>query len=554
MGASDVHLFCGLKPRIRIDGSLEWLEDYPEVDEKLIDHVIGEVLTEKQAKQFDDELELDTGFSVPGLGRFRGNFLMEAKGRGCVFRLVPTEIPSLDEISMPPIITEMAQHHQGLVLVTGPTGSGKSTTLAAMVNLINKSRRQHIITIEDPIEFIHPSLESTVTQREVGKDTKGFLVALRSALREDPDVILVGELRDYETMGMALRAAETGHLVLSTLHTTSCVGTINRFVETFPTDSHDQVRLQLAQSLKGVVSQRLLPRADERGRIACVEIMILTPAVSALIREGKTHQIQSLIQTGRKLGMQLFDLELLDLVSEGIITQEVAIHNCRDKDSFIDSIKKYVNTPKGRRMRAHRPTWKGGHVEEIRASSKRRTVQDRLQIVRPSGGYERASPDRNDRADRSERAFSATTPRRGDRSGGAPVGRAGGSSAPPASRPVAEKPEAAAEPAKDADGFTLGQNARAGSWLFSEGDDDGFDFGDEEDSKAPAPAAAPPKAQVADAAPRGAASKSSKKGSKKGPKPGSKGGRRRSAPPAKGGGGISFRKPSLGRSQPRRKD
>ncbi len=509
MGASDVHLFCGLKPRVRIDGSLEWLDEYPEVDDSLIESIMGEVLTEKQKRQFEDELELDTGFSVPGLGRFRGNFLQEAKGPGCVFRLVPTEIPTLEEIAMPAVISEMCQHHQGLVLVTGPTGSGKSTTLAAMVNLINRSVKHHVITIEDPIEFIHPSIMSTVTQREVGKDTKGFLVALRSALREDPDVILVGELRDHETMGMALRAAETGHLVLSTLHTTSAVGTINRFVETFPSDSHDQVRLQLAQALRGVVSQRLLPRADERGRIACVEIMVMNPAVSALIREGKTHQIQSQIQTGRKAGMQLFDQELLDLLNDAIITHDVAMANAFDKNSFADAVKKYHKSSKGRRIRAKRPTWRGGRVEEIRASSKRRGVQDRLQqSARRDERSAYAPPRRSVRDQRDPRA-----------------------SAPPPSPPRKSEPAAS----KEGEGF-LGESARSGSWLFSDEDGDGLSFGDEPSSvseKGPDSGSGPARQNT----------------------PSSK--RRRSQPPPPSGGGISFRKPQLGgggRSQPRRKE
>ncbi len=332
-GASDLHLAVGVPPMLRIHGKLTRL-DYPPLSRGSIHEMLYNVLTDDQKARFEETHDLDFALELADVGRFRVNVFVQRLGDGAVMRLIPTQIKNLDELGMPPILKDLAMRDRGLILVTGPTGSGKSTTLAAMVDLINRERNDHIITIEDPIEFVHQHKGCIVNQREVGPHTRSFATALRSALREDPDVILVGEMRDLETIAMAITAAETGHLVLATLHTNSAAQTINRIVDVFPSHQQDQIRVQLSESLLGVVAQTLIPRADGQGRVAAVEILVATPAVRNLIREGKTFQIPSIIQTGSKDGMLSLDQCLRDLVRRNLITSSDAYVRAVDKDAF----------------------------------------------------------------------------------------------------------------------------------------------------------------------------------------------------------------------------
>jgi twitching motility protein PilT len=323
-GASDLHLTAGERPKLRIDGDIVNSRATHVLQPRDTLQLAYSVLTENQKKRFEMEDELDFSFGIQSLARFRGNVFRQ---RGCVsmvIRQIPFQIRSFEELQLPPIIAAMAERPRGLVLVTGPTGSGKSTTLAAMIDKINAERRGHIITVEDPIEFIHRHRNCIINQREVGADTKSFSTALRYALREDPDVILVGEMRDLETVSAALTIAETGHLVLATLHTNGAAEAINRIIDVFPTNRQSQVRAQLAFTLEGVISQALLPRLAGRGRAMAAEILVMTPAIRALIRDDKIHQIYSLMQSGKKFGMQTLNDSLYQLY----LAREVSADEC----------------------------------------------------------------------------------------------------------------------------------------------------------------------------------------------------------------------------------
>jgi len=319
LGASDLHLSAGLPPLMRIHGDLTRTE-HPALSAAGVTALVNSIMSEEQRQTFQAEHEIDFACEVPGKGRFRVNVFVQSRGPGAVLRTIPTAIPTLESLNLPPILKELCTRERGLVLVTGPTGSGKSTTLAAMVDLINQTWDAHILTVEDPIEFVHPPKRCLVNQREVGPHTRSFSNALRSALREDPDVILVGELRDLETMSLALTAAETGHLVFGTLHTSSAPKTIDRIIDVFPAGQQNQVRTMLSESLEAVIAQTLVKKKGG-GRIAACEILIGAPAVRNLIREGKLHQIPSMMQTSQRIGMQTLDLALADLVKRGLIEQ-----------------------------------------------------------------------------------------------------------------------------------------------------------------------------------------------------------------------------------------
>jgi twitching motility protein PilT len=337
-GASDLHITVGERPKLRVDGNLV-NAGYPNVlAPKDTMALAYSILTENQKKRFETEDELDFSFGVQNLSRFRGNVY---KQRGCVamaIRQIPYEIHSIEKLGLPPVVKKLAERPRGLVLVTGPTGSGKSTTLAAMLDKINRERQSHIITIEDPIEFIHRHKGCVVNQREVGADTQGFAQALKYALRQDPDVILIGEMRDLETIGAALTIAETGHLVLATLHTNSAAESINRMIDAFPSHQQAQIRAQLAFVLEGVVTQTLLPRAKGRGRIVAAEVMVCTPAIRAVIRDEKIHQIYSLMQAGKKHGMQTMNDALQALYMQGEVSLEEALKRSSDPQELLRSV------------------------------------------------------------------------------------------------------------------------------------------------------------------------------------------------------------------------
>jgi twitching motility protein PilT len=322
--ASDVHLSPGFPPAIRVRGRIVPLEEYgPLLPQQTRDTVYG-LLNDDQRKRFESNKQLDLAYAVPGVARFRVNCFFQRGAISAAFRRIPHEIPNLSALGLPPVIEEFTRKPRGFVLVTGPTGSGKSTSLAAMIDIINAGREEHILTIEDPIEFLHSHKKCIVNQREIGADAEDFSQALKSALREDPDVILVGEMRDLETMSTALTAAETGHLVFATLHTQSTAQTVDRIIDVFPAEQQKQVRMQLSIALQGIVTQQLLPTADGSGRVVGTEILMPTPAVRNLIREGKTHQIYSTIQTSGALGMQTMDAHLAQLVRMGRITRQLA--------------------------------------------------------------------------------------------------------------------------------------------------------------------------------------------------------------------------------------
>jgi twitching motility protein PilT len=318
-GASDLHVTSGASPFLRLHGHMVPL-NYRELTNQDVQGLIFEILSEKQKKAFVEKWELDFAYTLSGVGRFRCNIFMQRKGLGAVFRVIPEKIKTAGELGLPPSILDMIDCDRGLILVTGPTGSGKSTTLAAMIHEINMTRDSHIITIEDPIEFVHPNIKSLVNQREVGSHTKSFANALKAALREDPDILLVGELRDLETISLALTAAETGHIVFGTLHTNSAAKTVDRIIDVFPGDQQSQIRTMLSESLRGVVAQALFTRADGQGRAAAFEILKNTKAVSNLIREGKVHQIASVMQTGAAQGMVPFERSIDELVKKGRIS------------------------------------------------------------------------------------------------------------------------------------------------------------------------------------------------------------------------------------------
>jgi twitching motility protein PilT len=331
--ASDLHLAVGNPPALRIHGKLIRL-DYPPLTAAALHDMLYDVLTDDHKARFEESHDLDLSLELQNIGRFRVNVFTERLGEGAAFRLIPSQIRSLEQLGMPPVLRQLAGKDRGLILVTGPTGSGKSTTLAAMIDLINTERTDHIITIEDPIEFVHQHKSCIVNQREVGPHTKSFAAALRSALREDPDVILVGEMRDLETIAMALTAAETGHLVLATLHTNSAAQTVNRIIDVFPPHQQEQIRVQLSEALLGILAQTLLPRIDGRGRVAALELLVANSGIRNLIRESKTFQIPSLIETGAKEGMISLDQSLRDLVRRGLISPEEAFVRAADRDSF----------------------------------------------------------------------------------------------------------------------------------------------------------------------------------------------------------------------------
>lgn len=331
-GASDLHLSAGLPPMIRVDGDVRRI-NLPPMEHKEVHALIYDIMNDKQRKDFEEFLETDFSFEVPGVARFRVNAFNQNRGAGAVFRTIPSKVLTMEDLGMGQVFKDVAGVPRGLVLVTGPTGSGKSTTLAAMIDFINDNRYDHILTIEDPIEFVHESKKCLVNQREVHRDTLGFNEALRSALREDPDIILVGELRDLETIRLALTAAETGHLVFGTLHTTSAAKTIDRVVDVFPANEKAMVRSMLSESLQAVVSQTLMKKVGG-GRVAAHEIMIGTPAIRNLIREDKVAQMYSAIQTGAQLGMQTLDQCLTNLLQKGLVTREAAREKAKMPENF----------------------------------------------------------------------------------------------------------------------------------------------------------------------------------------------------------------------------
>ncbi|ACZ21702.1 pilus retraction protein PilT [Sanguibacter keddieii DSM 10542] len=333
-GASDLHLTAGSAPKIRVNGSLQTVDGQPEVASESLQRTLYAILTQKQREKFEANLELDFSYSVRGLARFRVNFYQQRESIGAAFRLIPYEIKPLEELGVPPVVSSFANLPRGLVLVAGPTGSGKSTTLASIIDLANRTRSDHIMTVEDPIEFLHRHKKSLINQREVGADTHSFANALKHVLRQDPDIILVGEMRDLETISVALTAAETGHLVFATLHTQDAAQTIDRIIDVFPPEQQGQVRTQLGGALQGVVCQTLCKRSDGPGRVVATEVMVATPAVRNLIREGKTHQVYSAMQAGKQQGMHTMDQHLADLVRQGRISYETGLEKCHHIEDF----------------------------------------------------------------------------------------------------------------------------------------------------------------------------------------------------------------------------
>ncbi len=322
--ASDLHVAAGARPTVRVRGHLVALEDFPRLTPEDTREIVYSILSGEQRRRLENDLQIDFAYVIPGQARFRVNAYFQRSALGAAFRLIPTDLSSIDALGLPPIVHELTRKPRGIVLVTGPTGSGKSTSLAAMIDEINGSRDEHIMTIEDPIEFLHGHKRCIVNQRELGTDATSFAAALKSALRQDPDVILVGEMRDLDTIATALTAAETGHLVFATLHTQDAPQTIDRIIDVFPAEQQNQVRVQLSVALQGVVTQQLLPTSDGVGRTVACEVLVPTPAIRNLIREGKIHQITSFMQTGSAHGMQTMDAALATLVRAGKISQKLA--------------------------------------------------------------------------------------------------------------------------------------------------------------------------------------------------------------------------------------
>ncbi|WP_279588063.1 PilT/PilU family type 4a pilus ATPase [Salinibacterium sp. ZJ454] len=333
-GASDLHVSANAAPMIRVDGGLRPIDGATSWTRDKVASALHSIMSAAQREQFESELELDFAYTISGNARFRVNIYQQRASLGAAFRLIPTEIKQLHDLGIPESVSRFAQLARGLVLVTGPTGSGKSTTLAAIIDMVNRTRADHIMTVEDPIEFLHQNHKSLINQREVGHDTHSFGAALKHVLRQDPDVILVGELRDLETISVALTAAETGHLVFATLHTQSAAQSIDRIIDVFPPHQQEQVRAQLASTLQGVVTQTLLKKAGGRGRVVATEVLVSTPAINNLVREGKTYQITSMMQAGRELGMHTLDQHLADLVNSGQITSQAAYEKCQDPDTL----------------------------------------------------------------------------------------------------------------------------------------------------------------------------------------------------------------------------
>ncbi len=336
-GCSDVHLAVGLPPLLRMHGELMPIK-FRDLPESELESYIGEILTDSQAQKLETGKDLDFSYMAPDIGRFRVNVYRKATGLGATLRFIPQEIPSLQKLGLPPVVEKLSENHQGMVLVTGSTGTGKSTTLAAIIDHINTTRKLNIISLEDPVEFIHPSKRSQVVQREVGTHVPSFADGLRAALREDPDVILVGEMRDTETIGMAMMAAETGHLVLGTLHTTGAIKTIDRIIDAMPSDQREQVKSFLSQSLAGVISQVLLRTPDGKGRQAVLEVMVMNRAIAKLITSEQTHQLITALQTGKEEGMQLMDQALLDAVVRKKVDPNEAFFHATDKRPFMRHI------------------------------------------------------------------------------------------------------------------------------------------------------------------------------------------------------------------------
>jgi len=337
-GASDLHLMAGQQPVLRVMGELERVK-YKELDNDGLKAMLYEIAPEEKVKVFEETGDVDFAYEIPGLARYRANFFEQKNGVGAVFREIPSTILTCEQLGLPPVVQKLSTLPRGLVLVTGPTGSGKSTTLAAIIDEANKTRKDHILTVEDPIEFVHKSAKAIVNHREVGLHTKNFASALRGALREDPDIILVGEMRDLETISLAIEASATGHLVFGTLHTSSAAKTVDRIIEVFPTNQQEQIRNTLSDGLRAVVAQNLFKRIDKKGRCAALEIMIATAAVRNLIREGKTFQIPSMIQTGKKYGMQTLDDAIMNFLNKKMISPDDAYAKSNDKSKFFPFLK-----------------------------------------------------------------------------------------------------------------------------------------------------------------------------------------------------------------------
>ncbi len=339
-GASDLHLVSGSQPVLRVHGDMERVK-FKVLENDELKAMLYEIAPEDKIKVFEECGDIDFAYEIPGLARYRANYFMQKWGVGAVFREIPSEILTAEQLGLPPVLTKLSMLHKGMVLVTGPTGSGKSTTLAAMMDYVNKNKKSHIITVEDPVEFVHKSASCVVNHREVGIHTKSFKAALRGALREDPDIILVGEMRDLETIELALEAASTGHLVFGTLHTQSAAKTVDRVIDVFPANQQAQIRTTLSESLKGVVAQNLFKRIDKKGRMAVLEVLVVTPATSNLIREGKTFQIPSVIQTGKKYGMQSLD----DAILEALQAKKISPEDAYDKSIVKERFVQYLKTP-----------------------------------------------------------------------------------------------------------------------------------------------------------------------------------------------------------------
>ena len=339
-GASDLHLVSGQPPALRLRGDVERIK-YKVLENDDLKSMLYEIAPEDKVKVFEETGDVDFGYEIPGLARYRANFFMQKYGVAAVFRQIPEQIMTAEQLGLPPVVSKLASLPRGLVLVTGPTGSGKSTTLAAIIDQANRNRKDHIITVEDPVEFVHKSQGCIVNHREVGLHTKSFKAALKGALREDPDIILVGEMRDLETISLAIEAASTGHLVFGTLHTSSAPKTVDRVIEVFPASEQSQIRSTLSDGLRAVIAQVLFKRIDKKGRCAALEILIANPAVRNLIREAKTHQINSMIQTGKKYGMQLLDDAIMELLNKGWISGEEAYMKANEKSKF----RPFLKTP-----------------------------------------------------------------------------------------------------------------------------------------------------------------------------------------------------------------
>ena len=334
VGGSDLHLTAGAPPTVRVHGDLEALPNYPILSPRSLQGMIYAILPQKLRERFEQELELDMSYSLPGKARFRVNVYQQRDAIGAAFRLIPFDIKTLDTLGLPAVVADLARFPRGFVVVTGPTGSGKSTTLAGMIDVVNTERAGHIMTVEDPIEFLHRHQRCIVNQREIGADTHSFSQALKHVLRQDPDVILVGEMRDLETISTAITAAETGHLVFATLHTQDAPQTIDRIIDVFPPHQQQQVRVQLATTLQGVVTQQLIQTADGQGRVVASEVLVATPGIRNLVREGKVHQIYSAMQAGGRYGMQTMDMSLAAHVKAGRVSQQMAFERCHDPEEL----------------------------------------------------------------------------------------------------------------------------------------------------------------------------------------------------------------------------